>query len=114
MSIFDRFKTEIDQFGDRVKEAVESSKLHVERSSLVAVRSKIAYRLGMTIYKKERGGEGNQAEIDAIFSQMDDVSAKIAKIDRELDGLAEETPAAAETPAPAPAPAAAEAEAPKP
>ena len=87
MSIFDRFKTEIDQLGDRVKEAVESSKLHVERSSLVAVRSKIAYRLGMMTYKKERGGEVNQGEIDAIFGQMDDVSAKIAKIDRELDGM---------------------------
>ncbi len=100
MSIFDRFKTEIDQLGDRVKEAVESSKLHVERSSLVAVRSKIAYRLGMMTYKKERGGEVNQGEIDAIFGQMDDVSAKIAKIDRELDGMDDDPVHVDEKPAP--------------
>lgn len=100
MSIFDRFKTEIDQLGDRVKDAVESSKLHVERSSLVAVRSKIAYRLGMMTYRKERGGEVNPGEIDAIFAQMDDVSAKIAKIDRELDGIDGDAVHVDEKPAP--------------
>ena len=101
MSIFDRFKTEIDQLGDRVKEAVESSKLHVERSTHVAVRSKIAYRLGMTVYKKERGGEVNPAEIDAIFAQMDEVFAKIAKVDRELDGMEGDAAHVDEKPAPA-------------
>ncbi|MBL8986156.1 MAG: hypothetical protein SFV24_01685 [Gemmatimonadales bacterium] len=99
-SIFDRFRTELDQFGDRVKDAVESSKLHVERSSLVAVRSKVAYKLGMMVYKKERGAEINPGEIDALFAQMDDVTEKIAKIDRELDGLGEDGVKVEEKPAP--------------
>ncbi|MGE0441516.1 MAG: hypothetical protein AB7L66_06260 [Gemmatimonadales bacterium] len=99
-SLFDRFKTELDQFGDRVKDAVESSKLHVERSSLVAQRSKVAYKLGMMVYRKERGTEVNQGELDALFAQMDDVSEKIAKIDRELDGLDGETVRVDEQPAP--------------
>jgi len=99
-TMFDRFRTELDQFGDRVKEAVESSKLHLERSSLVGVRSKVAYKLGMLVYKKERGGDINQAEIDALYTQMDDVTAKIARIDRELDGLDGETVRVDEKPAP--------------
>lgn len=99
-TIFDRFRTELDQFGDRVKEAVESSKLHLERSRLVGVRSKVAYKLGMMVYKKERGAEINQAEIDALFTQMDDVTAKIAGIDRELDGLDGETVRVDQKPAP--------------
>jgi len=107
-SLFERFKTELDQLGDRVKDAVESSRLHVERSSHVAVRSKIAYKLGMMIYRKERGGEINQAEIDALFAQMDDVTAKIAKVDRELDGLDGESVRVDEKPAPAAEPGEAE------
>ena len=100
-SIFDRFRTELDQLGDRVKDAVESSKLHVERSSLVAVRSKVAYKLGMKVYKKERGGDINQAEIDALYAQMDDVTGKIAKIDSQLDDLEEDDVTVGEKPAPA-------------
>lgn len=100
MSIFDRFRSELDQLGDRVKDAVESSRLHVERSSLVAMRSKVAYKLGMMVYKKARGADINQAEIDALMGQMDDVSGKIAAIDRELDGLDGDDVKVGEKPAP--------------
>ncbi|MGE0555701.1 MAG: hypothetical protein AB7R55_19885 [Gemmatimonadales bacterium] len=98
--IFDRFRTELDQLGDRVKDAVESSRLHLERSSLVGQRSKLAYKLGMKVYRKERGGEDNQAEIDALFSRMDDVSEKIAEVDRKLDDLSGESVRVDEKPAP--------------
>ena len=99
-SILDRLRTELDQIGDRVKDAVESSKLHLERSTLIGSRSKIAYKLGMLVYKKERGTEINQAEIDALMAQMDDVSAKIAGIDRQLDDLSGESIRVDEKPAP--------------
>jgi len=99
-SIFDRFRTELDQIGDRVKEAVESSKLHLERSGLVGQRSKVAYKLGMQVYKKERGNEVNQGEIDALLAQMDDVAAKIAAIDRQLDDLGGTDVTVGEKPAP--------------
>ena len=99
-SIFDRFRTELDQLGDRVKDAVESSKLHVERSGLVAQRSKVAYKLGMLVYRKERGGDVNQAELDALFAQMDDVTGKINAIDKEIDGLDDDTVTVNEKPAP--------------
>jgi len=99
-SIFDRFRTELDQIGDRVKEAVESSKLHLERSGLVGQRSKVAYKLGMMVYKKERGNEVNQGEIDALLAQMDDVAAKIAAIDRQLDDLGGADVTVREKPAP--------------
>jgi hypothetical protein len=99
-SLFERLRTELDEFGDRVRDAVESSKLHVERSSLVALRAKVAYKLGMMVYRKERGTEVNQAELDALFAQMDDVTAKIAKVDRELDGLDGDSVRVDEKPAP--------------
>lgn len=100
-SIFDRFRDELDQLGDRVKEAVESSKLHLERSALVGQRSKVAYKLGMLLYRKERGGTVDQPEIDALFAQMDDLVAKIAGIDRQLDGMEGESVRVDEQPAPA-------------
>ena len=86
-TIFDRLRDELDQLGDRVKDAVDSSRLHVERSGLVARRSKVAYKLGMMVYRKERGTEINQGELDALFSQMDHFTEEIAKVDRELEGL---------------------------
>jgi hypothetical protein len=40
--IFDRLNAELDQIGDRVRGAFESSKLHLERSRLIGLRSKSA------------------------------------------------------------------------
>jgi hypothetical protein len=100
-SIFDRLNAEIDEIGDRVRSAFESSKLHLDRSRLVGLRSKAAYKLGMLIYKKKRGGEVEQAEIDAVMAKLDDITAKIAKIDRELDEVQGETISVDEQPAPA-------------
>ncbi|MEO8449666.1 MAG: hypothetical protein ABI647_07755 [Gemmatimonadota bacterium] len=102
-SIFDRMKEELDQLGDKVQDAMKSSKLHVERSTLVGLRAKIAYKLGMMVYKKERGTDVNQAELDAIFAQMDDVTGRIAKIDGDLEEIREDDDRSGEpTPPPAP------------
>lgn len=106
--IFDRLSAEIDEIGERVRGAFESSKLHLERSRLIGLRSKAAYKLGMKVYRKERGGDVNQAEIDALFAQMDDIAAQIAKVDRELDEAREDTVSVDEKPAPPAEPAEAE------
>jgi len=106
--IFDRLNAEIDQLGDRVRTAFESSKLHLERSRLIGIRSKAAYKLGMAVYKKERGGEVNQAEIDALFAKLDDITAQIAKLDREIDAVHADSVSVDEQPAPAAEPAEAE------
>ncbi len=98
--IFDRLNAEIDQIGDRVRTVFESSKLHLDRSRLIGLRSKSAYKLGMLVFKKERGGEVNQAEIDAVMAKLDDISAKIKEIDRELDEVQGETVSVDEQPAP--------------
>ncbi|HEV8149438.1 MAG TPA: hypothetical protein VGP61_04570 [Gemmatimonadales bacterium] len=111
-SILDRLNAEIDQLGDRVRTAFESSKLHLERSRLIGVRSKAAYQLGMLTYKKARGGEVNQAELDALFTKLDDISAQIAKLDRDIDAVHAETVSVDEHPAPAAEPAEAEVEKP--
>jgi hypothetical protein len=107
-SILDRLNAEIDQIGDRVRTAFESSKLHLDRSRLIGLRSKAAYKLGMLHYKKERGAEVNQGEIDALFAQLDDIAAKISTIDRELDEVQGETISVDEQPAPPAEPAEAE------
>ena len=99
-SIFDRLNSEIDQIGDRVRTVFESSKLHLDRSRLIGLRSKAAYKLGMLVYKQERGAEVNQGERDALFAQLDDIAAKIATIDRELDEVQGDTISVDEQPAP--------------
>lgn len=103
--ILDRLNAELDQLGDRVRGALESSKLHLERSRLIGLRSKAAYKLGMLVYRKERGTAVDQAELDALFAQMDDLTAKIAKVDRDLDEAAGETVSVNEQPSPAAEPA---------
>jgi hypothetical protein len=99
-SIFDRVNAELDEIGDRVRSVFESSRLHLDRSALVAQRGKAAYQLGMLVYKKERGGEASQTEVDALFARLDDITAKIAKIDRDLDTVHGETVRVDEQPAP--------------
>lgn len=100
-TIFDRVRTELDTLGDRVMDAVESSKLHLERSSLMGLRAKVAYKLGLLTYKRDRGADINPAELEAVYAQMDDIAAKIATIDRKLDELDGETVRVDEKPAPA-------------
>lgn len=107
-SIFDRLNAELDQIGDRVRTALETSKLHLERSRLVGIRSRIAYKLGMLVYRRERGGEVNQAELDALFARMDDIAAKIATLDQEIDSVHAEKATVSEQPAPAAEPVEAE------
>ena len=99
-SIFDRVNAELDEIGQRVRTVFESSRLHLDRSALVGQRSKAAYQLGMLVYRKERGGEVNQAEVDALFARLDDIAAQIAKIDRDLDQVHGDTVHVDEQPAP--------------
>ena len=107
-SIFDRLNTELDQIGDRVRTAFESSKLHLDRSRLIGLRSKAAYQLGMLTYRKARGTEVNQAELDAVYARLDDITAQLAKIDRELDDVHGDSASVGEQPAPPAEPAEAE------
>ena len=106
--LFDRLNAELDQIGDRVRTAFETSKLHLERSRLIGIRSKVAYKLGMLVYKRERGAEVNQAEVDALFAKMDDIVEKIAKLDREIDSVHAEKATVSDQPAPPSEPADAE------
>ncbi len=106
--IFNRLNAELDQIGDRVRSAFESSKLHLERSRLIGIRSRVAYKLGMLVYRRERGGEVNQAEIDALFARMDDITEKLAKLDRDIDAMHDEDVTVGEQPAPPTEPADAE------
>ena len=99
-TFFDRLNDELDQLGDRVRTALTSSKLHLERSRLIGIRSKAAYKLGMMVYKKERGGEGNRAEMEALLAKLDDIASRIAKIEREIDEVHGETVSVDEQPAP--------------
>jgi hypothetical protein len=109
-SIFDRFNAELDVFGERVRNVFESGRLHLDRSALVGQRGKAAYQLGMLVYRKERGGEVSQSELDAVFARLDDIAAKIAKIDREIDEVHGDTVHVGEQPAPPADAAAAEPE----
>ena len=106
--ILSSLNEQLDQIGDKVRTALESSKLHLERSRLIGVRSRVAYKLGMLVYKRDRGGEVSPAEVDALFAQMDDIAAKLAKLDREIDSVHGEAVTVAEQPAPASDPAEAE------
>lgn len=107
-SILDRLNAELDTIGDRVRTAFESSKLHLERSRLLGIRGKTAYKLGMMVYRKERGQEINQAELDALFAKMDDVTAQIESLDKEIDSVHADGVTVDEQPAPPAEPADAE------
>jgi hypothetical protein len=99
-AIFGRLQDELDQLGDRIRRGMDSSRLHLERSRLLGIRSRVAYKLGMLYYKKERGVEIVMGELDVLMKRMDDITAKVAKIDRELDDLWGRDAGVGEKPAP--------------
>ena len=106
-TVFDRLSDELEHVGQRVRSALEISRLHAERAGLVALKGRAAYQLGLAVHARERGEEPAAGSYERLLSRMDDLTHQIAEIDRRIAEEDCREPEVHETPAPA----AAEAEA---
>lgn len=83
-SIFDRIRTEIDQFGDKVQSALEQGKLQLERSGAQRMRAESAQELGLLVWRKARGESVDETRHEALLLRLDELQAQITRLEREL------------------------------
>lgn len=107
-NVFDRLNDELDQVGQRLRAAIEVSRLQAEKAGLVALRSRAAYQLGLVAHARERGDTVPPGEYERLVARMDDLTHQISEIERRIsaEGGHEET--VHEKPAPAAEPVEAE------
>lgn len=99
-TVFDRLGDELEHVGQRVRSALEVSRLHAERAGLVALKSRAAYHLGLAVHGRERGAEPAAGEYERLIARMDDLTRQIEEIDRRIAAEDGGQPEVHEQPAP--------------
>lgn len=86
-SVFERLNQELEQVGDRLRNALEVSRLQAEKAGLVALRSRAAYQLGMAAHARAHGDAEPAGEYDRLVARMDDLTHQISEIERRIGEL---------------------------
>ena len=107
-SVFDRLRLELEQIGEKAKDALEQARLQLEKSRLTNLRDEAARDLGLLVYEKTRGEEIDPVKRDGLIERLDDLQAQLARVERELAALKGEEVSVGQDPAPASQPADAE------
>ncbi|HEX9896029.1 MAG TPA: hypothetical protein VGA78_19005 [Gemmatimonadales bacterium] len=107
-SVFDRLRAELEQIGDKARDALEQARLQLEKSRLTRLRDDTAKDLGLLVYQKTRGDEVDPDKRDALIERLDDLQAQLARVDRDLAAVKGEEVSVGQDPAPAGQPADAE------
>jgi hypothetical protein len=104
-SVFDRLRAELEQIGDKARDALEQARLQLEKNRLTSMRDQTARDLGLLVYQKTKGEEVDPVKRDALIERMDELQAQIAEVDRDLARLKGEEVSVGEDPAPPSQPA---------
>lgn len=86
MSTFiDRIDRGIERMAYGLRDGVERGRLGLEKTRLLSERKRIASELGLLTWRKARGtAEASVEDREALFLQLDDVEARLDKVEREL------------------------------
>jgi hypothetical protein len=99
-SVFDRLRAELEQIGDKARDALEQARLQFEKTRVMGLRDDAARDLGLLVYQKTRGEEVDPVKRDGLIERLDDLQAQLARIDRDLAALKGEQVSVGEDPAP--------------
>ncbi len=104
-TVLDRLRTELEQIGERAREALEQGRLSLEKARISSLRDDAARDLGLLVYQKTKGEEVDPDKRDALIARLDDLYAQLARIDRELATVRGEAATVGEDPPPPAEPA---------
>jgi len=100
-TVFDRLRTELEQIGEKARDALELARLQLEKTRLQRLRDDAARDLGLLVYQKTRGEEVDPVKRDALIEKLDDLTGQLARVERELATVKGEEVSVGEDPAPA-------------
>lgn len=89
MSVFDNFinkaKDVASVAGRKTEEAIEVSKLKMQRSSLKGEGEKLKTKLGSIVYQSKKSQLDYSDQIDDCIKEIDEVLAQIERLDTEIN-----------------------------
>lgn len=99
-SLLDRLNQEIESLGRKAHAALDEGKLHLELLRFRREREEAASKLGLLVHRRERNGEVDALEVDALLVRLDGLDADVARIERAIAALKGEQVSVGEQPAP--------------
>lgn len=89
MSVFDEFlnkaKDVASVAGKKTEEAIEVSKLKMQRSSLKADLEKLKTKLGSIVYQSKKSQIDYTDQIDECIKEIDTVLNQVERLDNEIN-----------------------------
>lgn len=95
--LMDRLNQELEAFGKRAQTALDEGKLQLELLRLKRQRNNSARDLGFLFHQRERGGDVEGRRIDSLLVRLDDLTADIAKLERQIAAVRGETVSVGDT-----------------
>lgn len=84
-TFIDRIDQGIERMAHGLRDGVERGRLGLEKTRLLSERRRIAAELGLLTWRKTRGkAEASVEDREALCLQLDDVEARLDKVEREL------------------------------
>ncbi len=100
-SLLDRLSQEIESLGRKAQAALDEGKLQLELLRFRREREEAASKLGLLVHRRERNGEVDALEFDALLVRLDGLDVDIARIERAVAALKGERVSVSQQPAPA-------------
>jgi hypothetical protein len=91
-TLFDRLGHELEAFGKKAQAALDEGKLQIEQLRVRRKRDNAARDLGLLVYRRERGGEGEARRTEALLARLDDLEAELAGLARQLEEARRQRP----------------------
>lgn len=83
-NLFDRLNQELEDFGKKAQSAFDEGRVRLDLMRLRRKQDNSARDLGLLVHQKERGGEVDEAQIEALMTRLDDLKTRIEGFEEEI------------------------------
>ena len=83
-NLFDKLNKELEDFGKKAQSAFDEGRVRLDLMRLRRKQENTARDLGLLYHQKERGGEGDQEQIDAMLTRLDSLKGEITEFEEQI------------------------------
>lgn len=83
-NLFDKLNKELEDFGKKAQSAFDEGRVRLDLMRLRRKQENTARDLGLLYHQKERGGEGDQEQIDAMLTRLDGLKSEITELEEQI------------------------------
>jgi hypothetical protein len=83
-NLFDKLNKELEDFGKKAQSAFDEGRVRLDLMRLRRKQENTARDLGLLYHQTERGGEGDQEQIDAMLTRLDGLKVEITELEEQI------------------------------